>query len=187
MIKEIMKETQSVGLPTETLSIKENGYAVIDWRIPTETDVEYSLALSPVEENGYITAEIGVDSTLIEKRYFHKDNLHWILKQFKNNSYEYDFDKINDLVMLNVGDFVDDGEFCGIPVEYDHSETTHTRRVFSVGGFRFEVTHLQYMDHLQLKAYGGRTNPDFDVTVTDARWSSVHDLIDAFLRCRGVK
>ena len=76
-----------------------------------------------------MTAEIGVDSALIEKRYFHKDNLHWILKQFKNNSYEYEFDKINDLVMLNVRDFVDDGEFCGIPVEYDHSETTLTRRV----------------------------------------------------------
>lgn len=80
MIKELMKEMQSVGLPAETLSIKENGYAVIDWRIPTETDVEYGLTLSPVDENGYITAEVGVDGALIEKRYFHKDNLHWILK-----------------------------------------------------------------------------------------------------------
>lgn len=51
MIKEIMKEMQSVGLPTETLSIKENGYAVIDWRVPSETDVEYGLALSPVYES----------------------------------------------------------------------------------------------------------------------------------------
>lgn len=80
MIKELMKEMQSVGLPTETLSIKEIGYAVIDWRIPTETDVEYGLALSLVDESGYMTAEICVDSALIEKRYFHKDNLHWILK-----------------------------------------------------------------------------------------------------------
>lgn len=111
------------------------------------------LPCPPVDESGYITAEIGIDSELIEKRYFHKDNLHWILKQFKNNSYEYEFDKINDLVMLNVRDFVDDGEFCGIPVEYDHSETTLTSRVFSTGGLRFEVTHLQYMDHLQIKAY----------------------------------
>lgn len=71
---------QSVGLPTETLSTKENGYAAIYWRIPTETDVEYGLTLSPVDENGYITAEIGVDNELIEKRYFRKDNLHWILK-----------------------------------------------------------------------------------------------------------
>lgn len=78
---------QSVGLPTETLSIKENGYAVIDWRVPSETDVEYSLALSPVDESGYVTAEIGIDSELIEKRYFHKDNLHWILKQFKKKQF----------------------------------------------------------------------------------------------------
>lgn len=89
--------------------------------------------------------------------------------------------------MLNVRDFVDDGEFCGIPVEYDHSETTLTRRVFSTGGLRFEVTHLQYMDHLQIKAYSEGTNPELDVTITDIKWSSVHDLIDAFLRCRGVK
>lgn len=58
---------------------------------------------------------------------------------------------------------------------------------FSVGGLRFEVTHLQYMDHLQIKSYGEGTNPEFDVTITDVKWSSVHDLIDAFLRCRGVK
>lgn len=89
--------------------------------------------------------------------------------------------------MLNARDFVDDGEFCGIPVEHDHSETTLTRRVFSTGGLRFEVTHLQYMDHLQIKAYIEGTNPELDVTITDIKWSSVHDLIDAFLRCRGVK
>lgn len=88
--------------------------------------------------------------------------------------------------MLNVSDFVDDGEFCGVPVEYDHSETTHTRRVFSAGGLRFEVTHLQYMDHLQIKAYGEGTSPELDVTITDVKWSSVHDLVYAFLRCRGV-
>lgn len=187
MIKELVKEMQSVGLPTETLSVKENGYAVIEWRIPTETDVEYGLALSPVDEDGYITAEIGVDSALIEKRYFHKDNLYFILKQFKNNSYEYEFDKVNDLIMINVRDFVDDNEFCGIPVEYDHSGTSLVRRVLSIGELRFEVTHLQYLGHLQIKAYGEGTSPELDVTITDVKWSSVHDLMDSFLRCRGVK
>lgn len=87
--------------------------------------------------------------------------------------------------MFNVRDFVDDGEFCGIPVAYDHSETTLTRLVFSTGGLRFEVTHLQYMDHLQIKAYSEGTNLELDVTITDVKWSSVHDLIDSFLRCRG--
>lgn len=89
--------------------------------------------------------------------------------------------------MLNVRDFVDDGEFCGTPVEYDHSGTTLTRRVFSTGGLRFEVTHLQYMDHLQIKAYSEGTNPELDVTINDIKLSSAHDLIDVFLRCRGVK
>lgn len=89
--------------------------------------------------------------------------------------------------MLNVSDFVDDGEFCGIPVEYDHSETTLTRRVFSTGGLRFEVTHLRYVEHFRIKAYNEGTNPELDVTITDMKWSSIHDLIDAFLRCRGVK
>lgn len=89
--------------------------------------------------------------------------------------------------MINVRDFVDDNEFCGIPVEYDHSGTSLVRRVFSVGGLRFEVTHLQHMGHLQIKAYGEGTNPELDVTITDVKWSSVHDLLDSFLRCRGVK
>lgn len=89
--------------------------------------------------------------------------------------------------MLNVRDFVDDGEFCGVPVEYDHSETTLPRRVFSTGGLRFEVTHLQYMECLQIKAYSEGNNPELDVTITDIKWSIVHDLIDVFLRCRGVK
>lgn len=178
---------QSVGLPTNNLRAESNGYMVIDWQIPEETDFYYSLALSPIDENMYITAEIVINGVLIEKRYFHKDNLYFILKQFKNNLYEYDFDKINDLIMINLHDFGGENEFCGVPVEYDHKKSTETRRYFSVEGMNFEVTHLKAVDQLSIVAYADSTNEELKAIVTDIKWSSVHGLLDSFLHCRGVK